>query len=80
MAIIQMFSVPTSAAKPTDDDIVSLFCVSDGIPAHEKGGGDMSRYTSIHIQGKMNMPVCKISLVSDSFKGVIYKVLYLISS
>ena len=80
MAIIQMFQVSTSAAKLTDDDIASLFCVSNGIPAREKGGEDMSRHTSIHIQGKMNMPVWKSSLVSDSFKGVFYKVLYLISS
>ena len=38
MAIIQMIPVPTSAAKPTYDDMASLFwkyllCVSEGIPA-----------------------------------------------
>ena len=38
MAIIQMLPVPTSAAKPTYDDMASLFwkhilCVSEGIPA-----------------------------------------------
>ena len=80
MAIIQMCPVPTSAAKPTDDDIASLFCVSDGIPALEKRGEDTSRHTSIHIQGKMNMPVWNSSLVSDGLRGVTYKVLYLISS
>ena len=42
MAIIQMFPVPTSAATSTDDAIASLFCVSDGIPAREKHGEDMS--------------------------------------
>ena len=38
-----MFPVPTSAAKQPDDDIASLFCVSDGIPACGKCGEDMSR-------------------------------------
>ena len=38
MAIIQMLPVPTSAAKPTYDDMAPLFwkhvvCVSEGIPA-----------------------------------------------
>ena len=38
VAIIQMLPVPTSAAKPTYDDMAPLFrkhvlCVSEGIPA-----------------------------------------------
>ena len=38
MAIIQILPVPASAAKPTYDDMASLFwkhvlCVSEGIPA-----------------------------------------------
>ena len=73
MDIIQIFLVPTSTAKPPDDDKTSLFCVSDGIPARVKRGEDMSRHTSMHIQGKMNMPVWKSFLDSGSFKGELTK-------
>ena len=61
-----MFPVPTSAAKPTVDDIASVFCVSDGIPAHEKHGEDMSRHTSIHIQGKIK--ICHLRKLSRQWQ------------
>ena len=78
MAIIQVLPVLTSAAKPARDDIASLFwkhvfCISNGIPAREKHGEDMSRHKSVHKQGKMHMPVWKSSLVSGSFKGELTK-------
>ena len=95
MAIIQMLPVPTSAAKPTYDDMASLFwkhvlCVSEGIPAvhvvfdryllnslksqtREKRGDDVSRLTSVHIQGKMNIPDWKSSLTNGSFKAKLTK-------
>ena len=95
MAIVQMLPIPTTAAKPTYDDMASLFwkrimCVSEGIPTihavfdrylenslksqtREKRGEDMSRHTTVHIQGKMNIPDWKSSLVSSSFKAELTK-------
>ena len=45
----------------------------------EKRGDNMSRLTSVHIKGKMNITDWKSSLVNGSFKTEL-TVLYLISS
>ena len=39
----------------------------------EKRGDDMSRLTSVHINGKMNIPDWKSSLVNGSFKPELTK-------